>query len=176
MYDVEPEVCGASGPSCAFNEATWAVATLPPLPTQGPYFNEENDMIKGFRDFIMRGNVIDLAVAVIIGAAFTAIVTSFVTNILSPLIASLGGKPDFSALVLYLNGGKINYGTFLNSVISFLMQAAVVYFVIVLPMNYIMKQLKGKPPVPDPTEKTCGQCKSLVPITATRCKFCTQPI
>ena len=133
-------------------------------------------MIKGFRDFIMRGNVIDLAVAVIIGAAFTAIVTSFVTNVLTPLIASLVGKPDFSALVLYLNGGKINYGIFLNSVISFLLQAAVVYFVIVVPMNYVMRQLKGKPPVADPTEKTCVQCKSLVPITATRCKFCTQPI
>ena len=69
-------------------------------------------MIKGFRDFIMRGNVIDLAVAVIIGAAFTAIVTSFVTNVLTPLIASLVGKPDFSALILYINGGKINYGIF----------------------------------------------------------------
>ena len=101
-------------------------------------------MIKGFRDFIMRGNVIDLAVAVIIGAAFTAIVTSFVTNVLTPLIASLVGKPDFSALVLYIHGGKINYGIFLNSVISFLLQAAVVYFVIVVPMNYVMRQLKGK--------------------------------
>jgi large conductance mechanosensitive channel len=130
-------------------------------------------MIKGFRDFIMRGNVIDLAVAVIIGAAFTAIVTSFVTNVLSPLIASLVGKPDFSALILYINGGKITYGTFFNSVIAFLLQAAVVYFVIVVPMNYVMKQLKGKPTVPDPTEKTCVLCKSLVPITATRCKFCT---
>jgi Large-conductance mechanosensitive channel, MscL len=82
-------------------------------------------MIKGFRDFIMRGNVIDLAVAVIIGAAFTVIVTSFVTNVLTPLIASLVGKPDFSALILYINGGKINYGIFLNSVISFLLQAPV---------------------------------------------------
>jgi large conductance mechanosensitive channel len=138
--------------------------------------NEENEMIKGFRDFIMRGNVLDLAVAVIIGAAFTAIVNSFVTNVLTPLIATLVGKPDFAALVLYLHGGKINYGVFLNSVISFLLQAAVVYFVIVVPINYVMKQLKGKPPVADPTEKTCVQCKSLVPITATRCKFCTQPI
>jgi Large-conductance mechanosensitive channel, MscL len=82
-------------------------------------------MIKGFRDFIMRGNVIDLAVAVIIGAAFTVIVTSFVTNVLTPLIASLVGKPDFSALILYINGGKINYGIFLNSVISFLLHSPV---------------------------------------------------
>jgi large conductance mechanosensitive channel len=138
--------------------------------------NEESEMIKGFRDFIMRGNVIDLAVAVIIGAAFTAIVTSFVTNVLTPLIASLLRKPDFSALVVYVNGGKVSYGTFLNSVVSFLLQAAVVYFVIVVPMNYVMKQLKKSPPVPDPTEKTCVECKSLVPITATRCKFCTQPV
>ena len=133
-------------------------------------------MIKGFRDFIMRGNVIDLAVAVIIGAAFTAIVTSFVTNVLTPLIASLVGKPDFSALILHINGGKITYGTFLNSVISFLLQAAVVYFVIVVPMNYVLKQLKGKPTIPDPTEKTCVRCKSFVPISATRCKFCTSDL
>jgi large conductance mechanosensitive channel len=133
-------------------------------------------MIKGFRDFILRGNVIDLAVAVIIGAAFTAIVTSFVTNIITPLIAALVGKPDFSALVAHVNGGAITYGTFLNSVISFVLLAAVVYFIIVVPMNYVMARAKRNVPVPDPTEKACKQCLSLVPIAATRCKFCTQPI
>ncbi len=132
-------------------------------------------MIKGFRDFLMRGNVIDLAVAVIIGAAFTAIVTSFVTNIVTPLIAAIVGKPDFSALVLKVNGGVITYGTFLNAVISFLLIATVVYFMIVVPMNYAMSRLK-KPVVAEVTTKTCPQCLSEIPLAATRCKFCTQAV
>ncbi len=129
-------------------------------------------MIKGFRDFIMRGNVIDLAVAVIIGAAFTAIVTSFVTNIVTPLIAAIVGKPDFSALALHVNGGIIAYGLFLNSVISFLLLAAVVYFLIVAPMNYAIARFRKPDEV---TTKTCAQCLSDIPLAATRCKFCTQP-
>ena len=129
-------------------------------------------MIKGFKAFILRGNVIELAVAVIIGAAFTAIVTSLVTNIITPLVAAIVGKPDFSALVLHLNGGIITYGTFLNSVISFLLLALVVYFLIVVPMNYAMARFKK--PV-DPTSKVCAQCLSDIPLAATRCKFCTQP-
>jgi len=129
-------------------------------------------MIKGFRDFILRGNVIDLAVAVIIGTAFSAIVTSFVTNIITPLIAALVGKPDFSALVAHVNGGAITYGTFLNSVIAFLLLAAVVYFIIVAPMNYIMSRNKGPAAV---TSKVCGECLSDIPLSARRCKFCSQP-
>ena len=130
-------------------------------------------MIKGFREFVLRGNVIDLAVAVIIGAAFTAIVTSLVTNIITPLIAAIVGKPDFSALVLHLNGGVISYGLFLNSVISFLLLAAVVYFVIVAPMNFLLARLKGPAAV---DSKPCPQCLSEIPLAATRCKFCTQPV
>ena len=130
-------------------------------------------MFKGFRDFILRGNVIDLAVAVIIGAAFGAIVTSFVTNIITPLIAALVGKPDFSALVLNVNGGIIKYGSFLNSIIDFVLLAAVVYFVIVAPMNYVMS--RGKKPA-TPTEKDCPQCLSTIPLAASRCKFCAQPV
>jgi large conductance mechanosensitive channel len=129
-------------------------------------------MIKGFRDFILRGNVIDLAVAVIIGAAFTAIVTSFVTNIITPLIAAIVGKPDFSALVLNVNGGIIKYGDFLNSLIAFLLVAIVVYFLIVVPMNYAMSKFKKPEEV---AIKTCAQCLSEIPLAATRCKFCTQP-
>ena len=132
-------------------------------------------MIKGFRDFLMRGNVVDLAVAVIIGAAFTAIVTSFVTNIVTPLIAAIVGKPDFSALVLKVNGGVITYGTFLNAVISFLLIAAVVYFMIVVPMNYAMSRMQ-KPVVAEVSTKTCPQCLSEIPLAATRCKFCTQAV
>ena len=129
-------------------------------------------MIKGFKEFILRGNVIDLAVAVIIGAAFTAIVTSLVTNIITPLVAAIVGKPDFSALVFHLHGGIIKYGSFLNSVIDFLLLASVVYFLIVVPMNYALARFK-KPA--DPTTKICAQCLSDIPLAATRCKFCTQP-
>ncbi len=132
-------------------------------------------MIKGFRDFLLRGNVVDLAVAVIIGAAFTSIVTSFVTNIVTPLIAAIVGKPDFSALVLKANGGIITYGTFLNSVISFILIAIVVYFMIVVPMNYAMSKSR-KPVVEEVTSKGCPQCLSEIPLAATRCKFCTQAV
>lgn len=132
-------------------------------------------MIKGFRDFLLRGNVVDLAVAVIIGAAFTAIVTSFVTNIITPLIAAIVGKPDFSAMVVKVNGGVITYGAFLNSVISFVLIATVVYFMIVAPMNYIMSKTK-KPVVVEVTTKTCPQCLSEILLAAQRCKFCTQAV
>jgi len=137
--------------------------------------DEEMHMIKGFRDFLMRGNVIDLAVAVIVGAAFTAIVTSFVTNIVTPLIAAIVGKPDFSALVLKVHGGVITYGVFLNAVISFLLIATVVYFLIVVPVNYAMARFK-KPEVAEATTKSCPQCLSEIPLAATRCRFCTQAV
>ena len=132
-------------------------------------------MIKGFKEFILRGNVIDLAVAVIVGAAFTAIVTSLVTNIITPLLAAIVGKPDFSALTLTLHGGVITYGTFLNSVISFLLLASVVYFFIVVPMNFFLAKI-NKPVVAPVTTKVCPQCISEVPLAASRCKFCTQPV
>ena len=130
-------------------------------------------MFKGFRDFILRGNVVDLAVAVIIGAAFSAITNSLVTNIFNPLIAAIVGKPDFSALTLTVHGGVIKYGEFLNSVISFLLIAFVVYFFIVLPMQKLLARLTGPAAV---TTKACPQCLSEVPLAASRCKFCTQPV
>ncbi len=130
-------------------------------------------MFKGFRDFILRGNVVDLAVAVIIGAAFSAITNSLVTNIFNPLISAVVGKPDFSALTLSVHGGVIKYGDFLNSVISFLLIAFVVYFFIVLPMQKLLARLTGPATV---TTKSCPQCLSEVPLAATRCKFCTQPV
>jgi large conductance mechanosensitive channel len=130
-------------------------------------------MIKGFRDFILRGNVLDLAVAVIIGAAFSAIVASLVGDIINPLIAAIVGKPDFSALTLNVNGGVVKYGNFLNAAIGFLLLAAVVYFFIVMPANHLMAKTKGPAAV---TTKTCGQCLSDIPLAATRCKFCGQPV
>lgn len=132
-------------------------------------------MIKGFRDFLFRGNVIDLAVAVIIGAAFTAIINSFVADLVNPLIAATVGKPDFSSLVLTLGGGKIKYGNFLNATISFLLIATVVYFVIVLPANTVMARLKPAAPA-EPASKPCPECLSDIPLAAKRCKFCGQPV
>src|ERR1700741_4077726 len=102
----------------------------------------EERMLKGFRDFILRGNVVDLAVAVIIGAAFNAIVTSLVGDVLNPLIAATIGKPDFSSVVLHVGGGQIKVGNFFNAIVSFLIVASVVYFAIVLPMNTVMARMK----------------------------------
>ena len=132
-------------------------------------------MIKGFRDFILRGNVMDLAVAVIIGAAFSAIVTALTTNIISPLIGAIVGKPSFDNFTATLNGGVIKYGTFFTAVINFLIIAAVVYFFLVLPTQYLLKKFHP-PVVEEPTTKTCPECKSDIPLAATRCKFCAQPV
>ena len=129
-------------------------------------------MLKGFRDFVLRGNVLDLAVAVIIGAAFTSIVASITKDIINPLVAAIIGKPDFSALVLHLHGGVITYGNFINAVIAFVLLAAVIYFLIVLPANRLMAKFKGREAV---TNKTCGECLSEIPVAARRCKFCGQP-
>ena len=129
-------------------------------------------MLKGFREFILRGNVIDLAVAVVIGAAFGAVVTAFVTDILTPLIAAIVGKPDFSALMLNVNGGEIKYGLFLNALVSFLLVAAAVYFTMVAPMNaWKARQARGQAPA-DPTTKTCPACAETIATAARRCKWC----
>jgi large conductance mechanosensitive channel len=148
-------------------------------------------MLKGFRDFILRGNVVDLAVAVIIGAAFAAITNSLVTDIINPFIAAIVGKPDFSAIVWHLhlfhplatpdstkpdaNAGAIQIGKFLNNVISFILNAAVVYFVIVLPVQKLLARVVRHEAVA-PTTKVCPQCLSDVPLEAKRCKFCTEPL
>jgi large conductance mechanosensitive channel len=129
-------------------------------------------MLKGFRDFILRGNVIDLAVAVVIGGAFNAIVSALVKDLITPLIGALGGTPNFSNIYFTINKSKFMVGDFLNALISFLIIAAVVYFLIVLPMNAIMKNLKSSQKA-DPTQKNCPECLSQIPLKATRCKFCT---
>jgi large conductance mechanosensitive channel len=130
-------------------------------------------MLKGFKQFILRGNVLDLAVAVVIGAAFGAVITSFVENVLTPLIAAIVGKPDFSALAFTLNGSVIKYGAFLNVLISFLLIAAAIYFFIIAPMNaYTARARRGEAP-PDPTSKKCPECMSDIPIAAKKCAFCT---
>lgn len=134
-------------------------------------------MLKGFRDFILRGNVVDLAVAVILGAAFNTIVGSLVSDVLNPLIAATVGKPDFSGVILHIGGGAIKVGTFFNAVVSFLIVAAVVYFAIVLPMNAVMARLKKPAAAPAaPATKTCSECLSEIPAAARRCAHCTQPV
>ena len=133
-------------------------------------------MLKGFRDFILRGNVVDLAVAVILGAAFNAIVNSLVGDVLNPLIAATVGKPDFSSVVLHVGGGQIKVGNFFNAIVSFLIVSFVVYFAIVLPTNSLLARMKkGEAPLP-PSTKACPQCLSQVPLAAKRCAYCTQLI
>jgi large conductance mechanosensitive channel len=130
-------------------------------------------MFKGFRDFIMRGNVVDLAVAVVIGAAFGAVITSFVNDVLMQIIAAIGGQPDFSSLSFKLGEGVIKYGSFLNALITFLLIAAAVYFIVVLPMNKLAeRRAKGQ----DPTTKECPHCLSEIPVGATRCPHCTSEL
>ena len=132
--------------------------------------------MKDFREFILRGNLVDLAVAVVIGAAFGAVVTAFVTNILTPIIAAIVGKPDFSAFSFTVNGTAIPYGLFLNALISFLLIAAAVYFFMVAPMN-AWKARAARSAVPaDPTTKKCPECLSEIPIAARRCAFCASNV
>jgi large conductance mechanosensitive channel len=149
------------------------------LATSNPFLyrfrdsSAEDFMLKGFKQFVFRGNVVDLAVAVVIGAAFGAVITSFVENVLTPLIAAVVGKPDFSALVVTVNGSAIKYGLFFNALISFLLVAAAIYFFIIAPMNaYMARSRRGEAP-PDPTSKKCPECMSDIPTAAKRCAFCT---
>lgn len=130
-------------------------------------------MLKGFRDFILRGNVMDLAIAVIIGAAFTAIVTSLTQNIINPLLGAFVSKPNFDYLVLHVHGGEIKYGSFITAVVNFLILAGVVYFFLVLPTQYLLKKFNPPPPT---SLRACPECKGEIPVDATRCKFCTQPV
>ncbi len=130
-------------------------------------------MLKEFREFIMRGNVIDLAVAVVIGAAFGAVVTSLVENLITPLIAAIGGQPDFSAISFSINGSEFGIGAFINSLISFLIIAAVIFFFVVKPMNALMERVRRGETTPDPTTGVCEYCKTEIPLEATRCPHCT---
>ncbi len=132
-------------------------------------------MIRGFRDFILRGNVVDLAVAVVIGAAFGAVVTAFVENIVTPLIAAIIGKPSFGELTLTINHAVFGYGNVLNALITFLSIAAVVYFFVVQPMNILQARRMPGSPVDSPT-RTCPECESDIPRTARRCAFCTTEV
>jgi large conductance mechanosensitive channel len=137
---------------------------------------ESSDMLKEFKEFVLRGNVVDLAVAVVIGAAFGAIVTALVKDLVTPLIAAIGGQPDFSGLTFTVNDSKFMYGDFLNSLISFLLIAAVIFFFVVKPLNTLMERAKRNKTTTDPTTKKCPSCFSEVDIKATRCAFCTSTL
>jgi large conductance mechanosensitive channel len=133
-------------------------------------------MLKGFRQFILRGNVLDLAVAVVMGGAFGAVVTALVKDLLTPLIAAVVGKPDFSAIAFEVNGSKFLIGDFINAIISFLLIAAAVYFFVMVPVNAVMARLNRGGAPPDPTTKKCPECLSDIPIAARRCAHCASAI
>jgi len=133
-------------------------------------------MLKGFKQFILRGNVLDLAVAVVIGAAFGDVVKAVVADLLTPLIAAIGGKPDFSAIQFKVNGSIFLLGDCVNKLISFLMVAAAIYFFVVAPVNALQERRhRGEAP-PDPTTKKCPECLTEIPIAAKRCSACAQPV
>lgn len=133
---------------------------------------EVKKMFKGFKDFIMKGNVVDMAVGVVIGIAFGSVVNAMVKDLVTPIIGVFGGTPDFSGIFFTVNHSKFMLGDFINSLLSFLIIAAVIYFAVVMPMNKVMEKMKSGKSV-DPTEKGCPECLSLIPIKAKRCKFCT---
>jgi len=128
-----------------------------------------------FIAFLLRGNVLELAVAFVIGAAFTAVVTSLVDNLLTRIIAMIFGKPDFSALHFTINDAVFGYGAFLTSVLSFALIAAAVFFLVVKPANMLMQRMRTEP-TPDPTTRKCPECLSEIPIAARRCAFCTTEV
>jgi large conductance mechanosensitive channel len=135
-------------------------------------------VLKGFRDFILRGNVVDLAVAVIIGAAFTGIVTALVSDVFNPLIAATVGQPNLSSIVFHLGKGEFKIGDLFDHVISFAIISCIVYFGIVLPINWLMAHIKARnaPPPAAPVTKKCPECLSDIPLEARRCAHCTQPV
>ena len=133
-------------------------------------------MLSGFKQFILRGNVVDLAVGVVIGAAFGSVVTAFTKDLLTPLIAAIVGKPDFSTISFTINGTPFPVGDFINALVSFLLVAAAVYFFVVTPINALIARMRKADVPADPTTKKCPECLSEIPIDARRCGFCTQPL
>ena len=130
-------------------------------------------MLREFKQFLLRGNVVDLAVGVVIGAAFGSVVTALVSDILTPLIAAIAKVPDFGGLAFTINGSKFMYGHFVNALISFILVAATIFFFVVKPMNLLVSRSRKELPA-DPTTKKCVECLSEIPIGAKRCSFCTQ--
>ena len=126
--------------------------------------------MKGFRDFLSRGNVIDLAVAVVIGTAFTAVVSALVADLITPLIAAIVGQPNFGSLTFTVHKSTFHYGLFINALVTFLIVAAVVYYLIVAPLAKISARFHKNV---EATTRDCPECLSTIPIAATRCMYCT---
>jgi large conductance mechanosensitive channel len=131
--------------------------------------------MKEFKEFLLRGNLVDMAVGVVIGVAFAAVVTALVTDLITPLIAAIGGNPDFSSLSFTINGSHFLYGSFLNSLISFVVIAAVVFYLVLKPVNGLMAARRTEPPVAAST-RPCPECLSEIPAAARRCAFCTAEV
>ena len=132
-------------------------------------------LVNDFKQFLLRGNVVDLAIAVVIGAAFGAVVTALVADFVTPLIAAIGGQQDFSALDFTINESTFRYGDFINKVITFVLIAAVVFFFVVTPVNALIARARREPPA-DPTTRKCPECLSEIPVEARRCAFCTSQV
>lgn len=130
-------------------------------------------MLKDFKKFILRGNVVDLSVAVVVGAAFTGVVNAFVRDLVTPLIAAIGGQPNFGNLAFTINNSRFMYGDFLNVLISFLLVSGVVFFFVIQPINKFVELSNKRKTTDDPSEKKCPECLSEIPKAASRCKFCT---
>ena len=130
-------------------------------------------MLSGFKKFVMRGNVVDLAVAVVMGGAFGAVVTALVKDLLTPIIAAAVGKPDFSGIAFTINGSKFPIGDFINAAVGFLLIALAIYVFVIVPMNALTARLNRGEVPPDPTTKKCPECLSEIPIAAHKCAFCT---
>jgi large conductance mechanosensitive channel len=134
-------------------------------------------MLSEFKKFVLRGNVVDLAVAIVIGTAFTAMIAAFVADFITPLIAAIFGKSDFSSLYFTFHHSKFRYGSFVNTVISFVIVAAVVFFAVVLPLNALMKRLNMLPKEePEPETRDCPECLSEIPLAAHKCAYCTSEL
>jgi large conductance mechanosensitive channel len=132
-------------------------------------------MLSGFKQFVLRGNVVDMAVGVVIGMAFATVVSAFTKDLLTPFIAALVGKPDFSAISFTVNGTVFALGDFINALISFLLVAVAVYFFVITPINALVSRMRKAPTSADPTRKKCSQCLGEIPINARRCSHCGQP-
>lgn len=132
-------------------------------------------MLKGFKNFIMKGNVVDLAVGVVVGVAFGNVITAMVKDLVTPIIGAFGGTPDFSGIFFTINNSKFMVGDFINSLISFVTIAVVIYFAVIIPMSKMMEKLKSDQKE-EPSEKVCPECLSLIPIKAKKCKFCTSVV
>lgn len=135
-----------------------------------------SDIISGFKTFIFRGNIIELAVAFVIGVAFAAVVNALVADLITPIIAAIFGKPSFGNLSFTINHSQFLYGDFINAVITFLSIAAAIYFFVVLPVNMLTERMHRGEVAPDPTTKVCPECLSTIPVQAHRCAFCTSVV